>query len=71
MYRKPGLELGECPVTARLALLRACMVLQCNTLDRAWHRRVCCASPTRAPSTCHVPSTRNTHTHTALAYGAP
>jgi hypothetical protein len=34
--------------------------------------RVCCASPTRAPSACHVPSTRNTHTHThrqTLYYG--
>ena len=31
-------------------------------LDRAWPRRVCCASPTRAPSACLVPSARNTHT---------
>eukprot|EP00966_Prymnesium_polylepis_P092837 2148936-Prymnesium_polylepis.1 len=34
-------------------------------LVRAWPRRVCCASPTRAPPTCLVPSARNTHTSQA------
>eukprot|EP00966_Prymnesium_polylepis_P257020 5936877-Prymnesium_polylepis.1 len=27
-----------------------------HALDHAWPRRVCCESPTRAPSACHAPS---------------